>query len=297
MSTHPMTRLTHWFVGHLGRNRREWITAYIAMFGFWDASFGLWNLAILATAIAGARLSKHKLAGRAARASFDWCLDTLDAMKRRRLIKRGPGAMVERFPVSSAQYGQHLLEHLIVRDQDGRHLYELRIIASAKHNAKGLQKPGVLQVGVLIINHVMVEKSNSDLAYLTIDADYRIRFKISSVDRQAYKVGDEYITIDLINPDTRKTFYTVRLPRNAGQSGEPEHVSLIKAAIKKITEQKLRAAARKILTAAGSGEGDLKALRRNFARLLHPDLSKSTSAAKALASINAALDTADKQFA
>lgn len=296
METHPLTRLTNWFVDHLRRNRREWATAYICMFGFWSTSFGHWNLALLAGAVVGARLSRHKVVARSARRAFDWCFDMLDAAKRRRLLKGGVAAMIKRFPVSNEKNKQHLLSHHVVRDEAGKIIYEFRILATAEGNARGAHNLGVIQVGVIALNRQTVH-SLAEVVYLKFNESHHIHFRIGSLDPEAFKIADEIVTINLLEPDSQPTFYTVRKRASASPAGKPAHISLISAAIKGIREQKLRGAAARILAAAGTREEDLRALRKDLARLLHPDLSRSASAGKALASINAALDTADKQFA
>ena len=284
-ATHPLTRLTNWYLGHLQRNRREWVSAMICMFGFWDISFGHWNLLLLAIAVAGAKASRFPAVKTAAVSFVNWYLNAFEALRRRRLIRRGISGMIQRFPKNRIDLDQYLLARVTVADQKGRFLYDLKIVASSDPNSPDGDR-GKISVGVLTVNFADIAKSGSELTMLPIGSDFRLRFRVGDIDPHAFRVGDKHVVIDLLSGKAQIDEYRVNIRY---QAEEPEHIAQIRSAIETIAEEPIRAAARSVLAQAGNAG----ALRRQFGKLLHPDHSSSVSASAALASINAALDRAE----
>lgn len=287
MSTHPLTRVTNWYVGHLQRNRREWIAAIICMFGFWDRAFGHWNLVLLALTVIGAKASRLPAMKRAAVQFVYWYLDRIDAIRRRRVIRRGAPGMIKRFPKNRSDLEQYLLARVSVRDQNGRFLYDLRIVAHPENNTSDFVDKGKLRVGVLTVNFADIANSQCEQAQLDLDSGYRVRIRVGDLDPHAFRVAEKFIVIDLTSGRMDIDEYAVNIRYRAA---EPEHIGEIREAIDTIVEEPIRAAARDLLAGAGQGPDAVKALRKRFGRLLHPDRSSSASASNALASINAALD-------
>ncbi len=287
MPTHPLTKVTNWYVDHLQRNRREWIAAFICAFGFWDRSLGHWNLLLLVIAVLSAKASRLPVVKQAAVAFVDWYLDLIDAMRRRRAIRSGTQGMIRRFPPNRADLDQYLLGRITVQDQNRRPLYDLRIIAHPDSNTPEMVGAGKLRVGILTINIPDMAHCLTEFALLEIDADCRVEIRVGDVDPYAFRVGGETLVFDLASGNARIQEYAVTI---AYRPAEPEHIGLIRAAIETIAEAPIRASAHDVLAAAGHEASAANALRRRFAQLLHPDRSSSSSASNALGLINAALD-------
>ncbi|PZR93497.1 MAG: hypothetical protein DI537_10275 [Stutzerimonas stutzeri] len=276
MTVHPLTKITNWYVGHLHRNRREWVSAFCA-FSFWDRSLGLWNLAILAIAIGIAKASRMPAVKRAAVRFVNWYLDQYTAWHRRFVICRGLSAMIRRFPASS-ELG-HLLARVVVRDQNGRPLYDLRILA----HPDGAVASRLL-VTAIALNIVHPEDYLTGQMLLECDHEFRVRCRVKVFDPNAFRVADEFVDIDLPSGLTSSSEYRTTVKY---RDPEPDHLKTIRNAIDGIVEEPLRTAARAALE-----DSHIGALRRNLGRVLHPDRTASPSASAALATINSALDEA-----
>lgn len=290
MATHPLTKVTNWYVDHLQRNRREWIAAFICAFGFWDRSLGHWNLLLLVLAVLGAKASRLPLVKAAAFDFMNWSLDHIEAASRRRAIRAGTHGMIKRFPPNRADLDQYLLGRITLKDQDQRPLYDLKILAHPESNTPAMVLPGKVRVGIVTMNIADIAHSLNELAVLDIDADHRVEIRVSDVDPYAFRVGGETLVIDLASGQAAILEYTASI---AYRTAEPEHVGLIRAAIETIAEAPIREAAHKVLAGVDNGASAVKALRKRFAQLLHPDRSSSSSASNALGLINAALDKAE----
>lgn len=288
-ATHPLTRLTNWYVRHLQRNRREWVSAMICMFAFWDISFGHWNLLLLTLAVIGAKASRLPAVRTAAVGFANWYLDAFDALRRRRVIRSGVSGMIKRFPRNRIDLNQFLLARVTVLDQKGRFLYDLKIVASSDANTPDGDR-NLISVGVLTVNFADVSKSGCELTVLPLGKDFCLRVRVSDLDPHAFKVADKFVTIDLASGNAAIDEYRVNVRYRAD---EPEHLSEIRSAIDAITEEPIRAAARSVLAQLDPGPLPVNTLRKQFGKLLHPDHSSSASASNALASINAALDRAE----